>query len=85
MQTVSNVLNMPIKVAKNDQACALGSAMAASVAAEIHKDFATAQDAMGSGFEKEYYPDTKKANTYQILYQKYLKLGDLIEENFYSK
>ena len=33
MQIVADVLNMPIKVAKSDQTCALGSAMAASVVA----------------------------------------------------
>ncbi|MFO7683109.1 MAG: FGGY-family carbohydrate kinase, partial [Chloroflexota bacterium] len=31
MQIVADVLNMPIKVARSEQACALGSAMAAAV------------------------------------------------------
>ncbi len=35
MQIVADVLNMPIRVAKSDQTCALGSAMAASVVAGV--------------------------------------------------
>jgi L-ribulokinase len=81
MQIVADVLNMPISVAKSDQTCALGSAMAASVMAGVHKDFAAAQKAMGGGFEKEYKPDPARAAKYDVLYRKYMKLGKLIENN----
>ncbi len=80
MQIVADVLNMPIKVAKSDQTCALGSAMAASVVAGIHPDIASAQKAMGSGFEKEYHPDPVRAKRYDELYRKYKKLGLFIEK-----
>ncbi len=79
MQVVADVLNMPIKVASSDQTCALGSAMAASVAAGIYKDIASAQKAMGSGFEKEYKPDPVKAKKYEKLFARYKKLGSLVE------
>jgi L-ribulokinase len=79
MQIVADVLNMPIKVARSEQTCALGSAMAASVMAGIHKDFPAAQKAMGGGFEKEYKPDPLKARYYDELYQKYRKLGAFVE------
>ena len=79
MQTVANVLNMPIKVAKSDQTCAIGSAMAASVVAGIHKDFAAAQKAMGGGFEKVYKPNPARAKKYDELFKKYQKLGSFIE------
>jgi L-ribulokinase len=79
MQVVADVLNMPIKVAASDQTCAMGSAMAASVVAGIHKDINAAQEAMGSGFEKEYLPDPVRAEKYKLLYDKYKKLGSLIE------
>lgn len=79
MQIVADVLNMPIKVASSEQTCALGSAMAASVMAGIHKDFETAQKAMGGGFEKEYIPDPVRAKRYEGLYGKYKKLGAFIE------
>ena len=80
MQIVADVLNMPIKVASSDQTCALGSAMAASVVAGIHKDVSAAQQAMGGGFEKVYKPNPSKAKKYETLFKKYRKLGSFIEK-----
>lgn len=79
MQIVADVLNMPITVAKSDQTCALGSAMAASVVAGVHKDISAAQKAMGGGFEKEYKPDPVRAKKYEVLFKEYKKLGNFIE------
>ena len=80
MQIVADVLNVPIKVASSDQTCALGSAMAASVAAGVHPDIPSAQKAMGSGFEKEYKPDPVRAKKYEVLFLKYRELGNFIEK-----
>ena len=80
MQIVADVLDMPIKVARSEQACALGSAMAASVVARVHKDIPAAQKAMGGGFEKEYTPDPKRSARYASLYEKYKQFGTFIEE-----
>jgi L-ribulokinase len=80
MQIVCDVLNMPIKVAKSDQTCALGSAMAAAVVAGVYKDISAAQKAMGGGFEKEYLPNAARAKKYNTLFNKYKKLGSLIEK-----
>ena len=80
MQIVADVLNMPIKVAKSDQTCALGSAMAAAVVAGVYKDISAAQKAMGGGFEKEYHPDPVRAEKYEILFKKYKELGSMIEK-----
>ena len=81
MQIVADVLNMPIKVATSEQTCALGSAMAASVVAGVHKDIAAAQKAMGGGFENEYHPDPVRAKKYDVLFRKYKDLGSFIEKN----
>lgn len=81
MQVVADVLNMPIKVARSEQTCALGAAMAASVVAQIHPDFDHARNAMGQGFEKQYDPKPENAKIYQILYQKYSEYGEWIEKN----
>lgn len=81
MQIVADVLNMPIKVAASEQTCALGSAMAASVVAGIHKDMTAAQEAMGNGFEKEYTPDSGRARKYDALFRKYRMLGDFVEKS----
>ncbi len=79
MQVVADVLGMPIRVVSSDQTCALGSAMAASVVAGVHKDISSAQEAMGGGFEKEYLPDPVEARKYEVLFMKYKKLGSFIE------
>lgn len=79
MQIVADVLNIPIRVASSDQTCALGSAMAASVVAGVHKDIPAAQKAMSTGFEKEYKPNPGRAEKYEKLFLKYKKLGSFIE------
>ncbi|GAB3224778.1 ribulokinase [Spirosoma arcticum] len=81
MQTLSDVLNKPIQVAQSDQACALGAAMCAAVAAGVHPSLEAAQRAMGSGFDAEYHPRHEQAAVYETLYQKYLKLGQFIEHS----
>ncbi len=82
MQIVADVLNMPIKVARSEQACALGSAMAASVAAGIYSSTSEAQKKMGGGIETEYYPIPENVEKYKVLYEKYKKFGGFIECDF---
>jgi L-ribulokinase len=79
MQIVADVLNMPIKVARSEQACALGSAMAAAVAAGIYATTAEAQHKMGGGIETEYHPIPENVEKYKILYEQYRKLGKFTE------
>ncbi len=81
MQIVCDVINMPIKVAKSEQACALGSAMAASVASGIYESIEQAQKEMGGGFEKIYNPDPVNAIKYQSLFKAYNGLGKYVEDN----
>jgi L-ribulokinase len=81
MQTLADVLNKPIQVATADQACALGAAMCASVAAGVHPNLEAAQQAMGSGFDAEYTPRPDKVGIYDTLYKKYLDLGDFVEKH----
>jgi L-ribulokinase len=79
MQTLANVLDMPIKVASSDQACALGAAMNAAVAAGVFSSVPDAQAAMGSGFDATYFPEKDKVEIYKKLYEKYLSFGEFIE------
>lgn len=81
MQTLSDVLNMPVKVCNTDQACALGAAMFAATAAGVYPKVEDAIAAMNSGFAKEYYPDAARAAVYQGLYEKYIALGKFTEKN----
>lgn len=85
MQIVCDVLNMPIKVARSEQACALGSAMAAAVVAGVYATTNEAQKKMGGGFETEYHPIPENVAKYQKIYEKYLALGGFIEEELTVK
>jgi L-ribulokinase len=79
MQIVADVLDKPIKVARSEQAVALGAAMAAAVVAGIHATIPDAQEAMGGGFETEYHPDPANVKKYAVLFEKYKRFGRFIE------
>ncbi len=79
MQIVADVLNKPIKVARSEQAVALGTAMAAAVVAGVHANIPEAQAAMGGGFETEYHPDPVMAGKYALLFERYKRFGKFVE------
>ena len=81
MQMLADILNMPVKVHKSEQTCALGAAMFAATAAGIYSQVEQAMQAMGAGFEKTYYPNQEKVDLYQRRYQKYQSLGNYLEKN----
>ena len=83
MQTMSDVLNMPIKVCNTDQACALGAAMFAATASGVYDKVEDAIAAMNSGFAKEYQPDAQRHEKYRSLYDTYLKMGAFTEKELY--
>lgn len=79
MQMMSDVMNMPIRIHKSEQTCALGAAMFAATAAGIYNRVEDAMQAMGQGFDAEYYPDTSKAAIYAARYEQYKNFGAFIE------
>jgi L-ribulokinase len=79
MQMMADVMNMPIRIHKSEQTCALGAAMFAATAAGIYDKVEDAMSAMGQGFDAEYIPNAVKAAVYEKRYQKYQKLGSFIE------
>ncbi len=83
MQTLSDVLDMPIKVCRTDQACALGAAMFAATAAGIYNRIEDAQRAMSSGFASEYLPDAGNAARYREIYEHYLRIGGFTEKELF--
>ncbi len=85
MQTLSDVLEMPIRVCRTDQACALGAAMFAATAAGIYPKVEDAQRAMSSGFATEYRPDAGRSATYRTLYARYKELGAFTENNLFNE
>jgi L-ribulokinase len=79
MQVTADVLNVPIQVVASEQACALGAAMFAAVAAGLYPRVTEAQERIGSGFSRTYTPDPQRARAYQGLYERYLALGRALE------
>jgi len=75
MQTLADVMNMPIQVVASEQTCALGAAMYAAVVAGVYPSIKEAQSAMGQGFEKTYMPVPENVEKYQKLYAEYQILG----------
>lgn len=84
MQTLADVLNMPIKIARTEQTCAFGAAMFAAVVAGIYPKVEDAQKAMGKGFEKEYFPNPENVGKYAQIYLKYQKIGNFTENQLWD-
>ena len=80
MQTLANVLNMPIRIVQSEQACALGAAVCAATAAGVYPDMAAAQAAMASGYDAEFQPQMEKVGVYEKLYGRYVALGAFVEK-----
>lgn len=80
MQTMADVMNMPIRIHRSEQTCAAGAAMFAATAAGIYNKVEDAMAAMGQGFDAEYYPDQSKVALYAKRYEWYKNLGQFIEQ-----
>ncbi len=81
MQTLANVLNMPIKVATTEQTCAFGAAMFAAVVGGVYDKVEDAQKGMGKGFDATYYPEKDLVEKYALLYKEYVKLGVFVDQS----
>lgn len=80
MQVMADVMNMPIRIHKSEQTCALGAAMFAATAAKLYPKVEDAMHAMGQGFDAEYKPKASAAALYAKRYQKYIALGSSLEK-----
>ena len=80
MQVMANVMNMPIRIHKSDQTCAAGAAMFAATAAGLYPKVEDAMEAMGQGFEVEYFPEADKVEYYAKRMEKYKLLGGFAEQ-----
>jgi len=79
MQMMANVMNMPIRIHKSEQTCAIGAAMFAATAAGLYNAVEDAMQAMGQGFERTYIPEEKWVPIYAERYERYKTLGAFIE------
>ena len=80
MQMLADVMDMPIRIHRSEQTCALGAAMFAATAAGMYDKVEDAMQAMGQGFDRAYFPDKNKTEIYASRYLKYQSLGISIEK-----
>jgi L-ribulokinase len=80
MQMMADVMNMPIRIHRSEQTCALGAAMFAATAAGIYSKVEEAMAAMGQGFDAEYLPNPERVPIYLQRYNRYKKLGHTTEQ-----
>lgn len=76
MQIYADVCDMPMKAARSSQACALGAAIAGSVAGGAHQTVLGAINAMTQDADAVYDPDPRAVETYARLYELYVRLHD---------
>ena len=79
MQMMADVMNMPIRIHRSEQTCALGAAMFAATASGIYNKVEEAMQAMGQGFDAEYFPDPRRVSLYHKRYELYRQLGKFTE------
>ena len=79
MQVMSDIMNMPIRIHKSEQTCALGAAMFAATAAGIFEKVDDAMVSMGQGFDTTYTPNKNNIDYYAKRMGSYKKLGAFIE------
>ncbi len=80
MQVMADVMNMPIRIHRSEQTCAIGAAMFAATAAGLYEKVEDAMQAMGQGFDDSYHPVAANANRYAVRYKRYKSLGKFMEQ-----
>jgi L-ribulokinase len=78
MQVMADVMNMPIRIHKSEQTCALGAAMFAATVAGIYPTVNEAMKAMGQGFDAHYTPSPDAVAIYAKRYEQYKAAGKFI-------
>jgi len=78
MQVMADVMDMPIRIHRSEQTCAVGAAMFAATAAGIYTKVEDAMAAMGQGFDAEYTPNPANVGLYATRYAKYKTLGEAV-------
>ena len=72
MQTLSDILQLPIKVHKSENTCAIGAAINASIAAGIFDNMEEALKKLGQGNDRKFTPNEKLKEFYkqrEVLYE----------------
>ncbi|MEN1784824.1 MAG: ribulokinase [Bacteroidota bacterium] len=85
MQMMADVLDMPIRVSKSEQTCALGAGIFGAVSAGLYKDTHEAMAHMGSPFDAEYHPNKADVASYKAVYARYNALCETMEAHIMNQ
>ena len=78
MQMLCDVLGAPIEVSECSDACAMGAAVHAAVAAGLYPTVLEAEDALCPGACATYTPDEERHAFYLRRYQRYKELAQFV-------
>lgn len=81
MQTLADIMGVPITVATTEQAGALGAAMLAAVSAKVYDSIEEAQHALNQGVLQKYFPNKENQAIYLEKYERYKELGSFLSES----
>jgi L-ribulokinase len=76
MQVYADVTRRPLHVLASEQGPALGAAIHAAVASGVYPDVLAASETMGRCTRDAYVPDAARAEAYDFLYERYVRLHD---------
>jgi L-ribulokinase len=79
LQTLADVLGVPIEVCRTEEASARGAAILASVVCGAQPSVQHAVNQLHSEVESVYEPRAAFADTYDALYERYVRLADITE------
>ena len=85
MQQMADITGMDIRIHSLDRRVRWARLCLQPQPAGIHKNVESAMNAMGTGFEKTYYPDQHEKILYQKRYQKYINIGSQYRKYSHSK
>jgi L-ribulokinase len=84
LQIYSDVTGRPIRVAASEQACALGAAIHAAVAAGAYPNIHAAAQRMVRPSQRVYRPNQRHRSVYDQLYAEYTRLHDTFGRDAHS-
>ncbi len=79
MQLMTDCLNVPIMVCEEEQVCAKGASIFATVAAGSYESIELAQKAFCQPYKANYFPNPENVDMFNQQYDRYLRLGDFVE------